>query len=86
MIVNHDAAEGDPQERDRAEAGTEDGTEDGASSCDIEQLDQERPPAGDAYIIHTVCETGARGLGRTVDACEAFEIAAIGEIGGNEEG
>ena len=83
---HEDAAEGNPEEGDRAEACAEHRTEDGARTGDVEQLDEECAPAGQRHVVHPVVEAPARHLGRHIGACLPLQIAPVGEVGGHQQG
>ena len=52
--TGEDTAKDNPQITGRAELGTHDGSENGARSCDVQELDHEHPPGGHLDKVHAV--------------------------------
>ena len=83
---HEDAAEGDPQKGHGTEAGAEDGSEDRARTGNVEQLDQENPPARQRHVIHAVIKPSAGCFGSGVGPCNPLQITPIGKIGRDKQG
>ena len=83
--AHEDPAQGDPQECHGPVGCAEYGSEDGPEPRDIEQLNQENPPAGQRNIIHTVIQALTRGFSPMIDADQALQITAIGKVGRDKQ-
>ena len=83
--THEDTAERNPKEGHRTKTSAEDRSKDGARAGDVQELNEEDAPTRQSHIIHTVVETLTRGCGLRVDGDLPFEVARIGEIGGNQQ-
>ena len=78
------STECNPQERHRAEACAEYGTENRSSAGDVEQLNQENTPPRHFDVVDAVGHALARRGTRGVCPGLALEIFSIGKIGSNQ--
>src|SRR5690606_12126227 len=72
-----DVAEHDPDQRDRAVQGTQNGAKDGTDTCNVQELDQKGSERADGNIINAVAQTFLRGYGRRVYARLFFNEGTV---------
>ena len=82
--AKEDTTHSDPHEGHRAIGGTEQCSEDGAQTGDVQELYEEGFPTWHGYVVHSVELCFGGDFGGVADACDAVEVAAVEEVGGNE--
>ena len=82
--TGENGAEGDPQEHNRTPQRAAQGTENGAETGDVQQLDHKQLPLGQNHVVHAVIDLDSGSL--TVIGPEGpIHQGAIGEVAADQQ-